>query len=114
MYSASSGHPGGSLSCADIVTALYFNEMNINEKEPKLKTRDKFVLSKGHCAPALYSALAERGYFSNEELKSLRKVDAILQGHPDMKNIPGVDMSTGSLGQRTISSKWNGISCEAR
>ena len=99
VYSAKSGHPGGSLSCADILTVLYFNQMNINEKEPQLQTRDKFVLSKGHCAPALYSVLAQRGFFEERELKELRKLGSKLQGHPDMKGIPGVDMSTGSLGQ---------------
>ena len=98
-YNAKSGHPGGSLSCADILTVLYFNQMNIDEKNPKSPSRDRLVLSKGHVAPALYSVLAEKGYFNKEELKNLRKVDGILQGHPDMKKIPGVDMSTGSLGQ---------------
>ena len=99
MYSASSGHPGGSLSIADILTVLYFNQMNIDEKNPKAKERDRLVLSKGHTSPALYSVLAERGYFDKELLKTFRHLDSILQGHPDMKNIPGVDMSTGSLGQ---------------
>ena len=99
VYSASSGHPGGSLSVADILTVLYFNQMNVNEKEPNAKTRDRLVLSKGHVAPALYAVLAEKGYFEKDELKKLRKVDGILQGHPDMQKTPGVDMSTGSLGQ---------------
>ncbi len=99
VYNAKSGHPGGSLSIADILTVLYFNQMNIDEKNPKAKSRDRLVLSKGHVAPALYSVLAEKGYFDREELKKLRKLDGILQGHPDMKNIPGIDMSTGSLGQ---------------
>lgn len=99
VYSANSGHPGGSLSCADILTVLYFNQMNINEKDPAMKERDKFVLSKGHCAPALYSTLATRGYFDVSELKNLRQLGSNLQGHPDMKGVPGVDMSTGSLGQ---------------
>jgi len=100
---AKSGHPGGSLSIAEILTYLYFEEMNIDPKSPKKEDRDRFVLSKGHAAPALYSVLAQRGFFSVDELETLRKPDARLQGHPDMKNIPGVDMSSGSLGQ--------GISC---
>ena len=99
VYSAQSGHPGGSLSCADILTVLYFNQMNIDPKNPSAAGRDKFVLSKGHCAPALYATLAERGFFDKEELKNLRKLNSILQGHPDMNKIPGVDMSSGSLGQ---------------
>ena len=96
---ANSGHPGGSLSCVDILTALYFSEMNIDSKNPKDENRDRFVLSKGHAAPALYATLASRGYFEESLLKTLRKYGSILQGHPDMKKIPGVDMSTGSLGQ---------------
>ena len=96
---AGSGHPGGSLSAADIVTALYFEVMNIDPKNPKMKGRDKFVLSKGHAAPAQYAALAERGYFAKEELWTLRKLGSHLQGHPDMKKVPGIEMSTGSLGQ---------------
>jgi len=107
-YNAKSGHPGGSLSVADILTVLYFNQMNIDEKNPKSQSRDRLVLSKGHVAPALYSTLAERGFFDKEELKKLRKVDGMLQGHPDMKNIPGVDMSTGSLRTRIVCSKWDG------
>ena len=103
VHSAKSGHPGGSLSCTDILTYLYFKHMNIDPKNPKMENRDRFVLSKGHAAPALYSVLANRGYFDVELLKTLRKPDSILQGHPDMKHIPGVDMSSGSLGQ--------GISC---
>ena len=99
VYNAKSGHPGGSLSCADILTVLYFNQMNINEKEPKAPLRDRFVLSKGHCAPALYGTLAERGFFEKEKLKEFRKIDGNLQGHPDMNKVPGVDISTGSLGQ---------------
>ena len=99
VHSANSGHPGGSLSCADILTVLYFNQMNIDEYKPKDKCRDRFVLSKGHCAPALYSTLAERGFFEKDLLKTLRKIDSNLQGHPDMNKIPGVDMTTGSLGQ---------------
>ncbi len=98
VYSAGCGHPGGSLSIADIMTYLYFKEMNIDPKNPKDEKRDRFVLSKGHTAPALYSTLANRGYFDVELLKTLRKVDSILQGHPDMKGVPGVDMTTGSLG----------------
>ena len=98
VYSAGCGHPGGSLSIADILTYLYFKEMNIDTKNPKMEGRDRFVLSKGHTAPALYSCLAERGFFEKDELKTLRKTDSRLQGHPDMKGIPGVDMSTGSLG----------------
>ena len=99
VFNAKCGHPGGSLSCADMMTYLYFEKMNINPEDPKNPDRDRFVLSKGHCAPALYSTLANRGYFPVEELKTLRKIDSRLQGHPDMKNIPGVDMSSGSLGQ---------------
>ena len=99
VHAAKAGHPGGSLSCADIMTYLYFEEMNIDPKNPKKEDRDRFVLSKGHCAPALYSALAQRGYFPVEDLKTLRHVGSYLQGHPDMKHIPGVDMSSGSLGQ---------------
>ena len=99
VYSAKSGHPGGSLSSADILTYLYFKEMNIDPKNPKMENRDRFVLSKGHAAPVLYSTLAERGYFDKELLKTLRQPGSILQGHPDMKHIPGVDMSSGSLGQ---------------
>ena len=98
LYNAACGHPGGSLSIADIITYLYFEEMNIDPKNPKAEGRDRFVLSKGHTAPALYSVLAERGYFDKDELKTLRKTDSRLQGHPDMKGIPGVDMSSGSLG----------------
>lgn len=99
VHSAKSGHPGGSLSAADIFTCLYFREMNIDPENPRMKNRDRFVLSKGHTAPGLYSALANRGYFPVEDLKTLRHTGSYLQGHPDMKNIPGVDMSSGSLGQ---------------
>ena len=99
VHSAKSGHPGGSLSCADILTYLYFKHMNIDPKNPKADNRDRFVLSKGHAAPALYSVLANRGYFDVSELNKLRNIGSILQGHPDMKHIPGVDMSSGSLGQ---------------
>ena len=98
VYSAGCGHPGGSLSVADVLTYLYFREMNIRPDEPRYADRDRFVLSKGHTAPALYSVLAHRGFFPVEELKTLRKTDSRLQGHPDMKGVPGVDMSTGSLG----------------
>ena len=99
VHSAKSGHPGGSLSAADIYTYLYFEEMNIDPKDPKKADRDRFVLSKGHTAPGYYSALAERGFFPKEDLKTLRHLGSYLQGHPDMKHIPGVDMSSGSLGQ---------------
>lgn len=98
VYSAGCGHPGGSLSIADILAYLYFEEMRIDPKNPKWEGRDRFVLSKGHTAPALYATLAERGYFPKEDLKTLRKIDSYLQGHPDMKGTPGVDMSAGSLG----------------
>jgi len=99
VYSASSGHPGGSLSCTDILTVLYFHEMRVDPKNPKWEDRDRFVLSKGHCAPALYATLAERGFFPKEELLKFRRADSYLQGHPSLKDVPGVDMSTGSLGQ---------------
>ena len=99
VHSAKAGHPGGSLSAADIFTYLYFEEMNIDPKNPKDENRDRFVLSKGHTAPGLYSALAHRGYFPVEDLFTLRHTGSYLQGHPDMKHIPGVDMSSGSLGQ---------------
>ena len=98
VYNAGCGHPGGSLSIADIITYLYFEEMNVDPANPRMDERDRFVLSKGHTAPALYSVLAERGFFPTEELKTLRKTTSRLQGHPDMKGVPGVDMSTGSLG----------------
>lgn len=99
IHSSKSGHPGGSLSAVEILTSLYFDEMNVDSRNPKMEDRDRFVLSKGHAAPVLYSTLAEKGYFDKAELNSLRKVGAMLQGHPDMKGIPGVEMSTGSLGQ---------------
>ena len=99
VYNAASGHPGGSLSIADILSVLYFDEMKVDPKNPSDPDRDRFVLSKGHCAPALYGALAEKGYFPKEDIVTLRKSDSYLQGHPDMKGVPGVDMSTGSLGQ---------------
>ena len=98
VYSAASGHPGGSLSIADILAYLYFEEMNIDPKNPDKADRDRFVLSKGHASPGIYSALANRGFFPVEDLKTFRQHDSILQGHPDMKHIPGIDMTTGSLG----------------
>ena len=112
VYNAKSGHPGGSLSIADIMTVLYFDELNIDEKNPKWEDRDRLVLSKGHCAPALYAVLAERGYFDKKELVSLRKLDSNLQGHPNMNDVPGVDMSTGSLGQGL--SAANGMAISAK
>ena len=99
VFNAKSGHPGGSLSAADIMTYLYFKEMNVDPADPKNPDRDRFVLSKGHCCPSLYAALALKGYFSTDEIKVLRHIGAMLQGHPDMKGTPGVDMSSGSLGQ---------------
>ena len=99
VHSAKAGHPGGSLSAADIFTYLYFEEMNVDPKNPKKENRDRFVLSKGHTAPGLYSVLAQKGFFPVEDLVTLRHIGSYLQGHPDMKNIPGVDMSSGSLGQ---------------
>mgnify|MGYP000011124113 FL=1 len=103
LTEAGSGHPGGSLSVTDILQVLYFETMHVDPKDPKKADRDRFVLSKGHCAPALYATLVEKGYFPEEELWHLRKCGAMLQGHPDMKHTPGIDMSTGSLGQ--------GLSC---
>lgn len=118
VYEAQSGHPGGALSCADILTVLYFNQMNVDPKRPDDMGRDRFVLSKGHCSPALYSILAKKGYFEKEYLKTFRKKDSFLQGHPDMKKVPGVDMTTGSLGQglsaavgMAIASKMNEAGC---
>ena len=99
VHTASSGHPGGSMSCMDALTTLYFNELNIDPANPKWEDRDRFVLSKGHCAPALYSVLALRGFFPKEDLKLLRSIKAHMSGHPDMRHVAGVDMSTGSLGQ---------------
>ncbi len=99
VYRANSGHPGGSLSIADIMAVLYFDELNIDEKNPKWEDRDRLILSKGHCSPALYGALAERGYFEKEDLKGFRNINSKLQGHPNMNDVPGVDMSSGSLGQ---------------
>ncbi len=98
VYNAASGHPGGSLSIADILTYLYFEEMNVDPENPKMDDRDRFVLSKGHTSPALYATLAEKGFFPKEDLKTFRKLGSYLQGHPDMKGVPGVDMSSGSLG----------------
>ena len=116
VYFAQSGHPGGALSVADILTVLYFNQMNINPEKPKDESRDRLILSKGHCCPALYSVLAQRGYFDKSELKKFRKIDSFLQGHPDLNKVPGVDMSSGSLGQglsvangMALSSKMEGL-----
>lgn len=99
LYEAQSGHPGGSLSCMDILVALYYNVMNIRPNEPRWEDRDRFVMSKGHCCPALYAVLADKGYFDKAELATLRKLGSHLQGHPDMRKTPGVDANTGSLGQ---------------
>ena len=99
VYNANSGHPGGSLSIADIMTVLYFKELNIDETNPRWEDRDRLILSKGHCSPVLYAALAERGFFEKENLKSFRKLESNLQGHPDLNKVPGVDMTSGSLGQ---------------
>lgn len=116
LYKAQSGHPGGSLSAVEIIAALYFEGMNIDPQNPKKQDRDRFILSKGHGAPILYAALAKRGYFDKEELSNLRQIGSILQGHPDMKKTPGVDISTGSLGQglsigcgMALGSKLDGI-----
>ena len=109
---AKSGHPGGSLSATDILTALYFSEMNIDLANPKMEGRDRFVLSKGHAAPAIYATLAEKGYFSKDELMTLRKFGSRLQGHPDMKKLPGIEISTGSLGQGL--SVANGMALNAK
>lgn len=112
VYNAKSGHPGGSLSIADIMAVLYFNELKIDEKNPRWEDRDRVVLSKGHCSPALYAALAERGFFSKETLKSFRKIDSNLQGHPDLNKVTGVDMTSGSLGQGL--SVANGMAISAK
>lgn len=112
VHSASSGHPGGSLSITDVLTVLYFQEMNINIENPKDENRDRLVLSKGHCSPALYATLAEKGFIPKEDLKGFRKIDSYLQGHPDMKKIPGVDMTSGSLGQGLSVS--NGMALSAK
>ncbi len=112
LNESGSGHPGGSLSACEIVSALYFKEMNVKSDNPNWEDRDRFILSKGHGAPVLYAALAEKGYFPKEELMKLRKIDSMLQGHPDMKGTPGVDMSTGSLGQGL--SAANGMALAAK
>ena len=109
VHSAKAGHPGGSLSAAELFTYLYFEELNIDPENPKKADRDRFVLSKGHTAPGLYSTLAHRGYFPVEDLKTLRHIGSYLQGHPDMKHIPGVDMSSGSLGTGNFCGSGNGI-----
>ena len=114
VHAAKAGHPGGSLSAADIFTYLYFEEMNIDPKDPKKADRDRFVLSKGHTAPGLYSVLAERGYFPKEDLKTLRHLGSYLQGHPDMKHIPGVDMSSGSFGTGDFCSCRYGTFCKTQ
>ena len=112
VYSAKSGHPGGSLSIADIMTYLYFEELKVDPKNPKAEERDRFVLSKGHCAPALYACLKEKGFFTEAEMQDFRQVSGILQGHPDMKHIPGVDMTTGSLGQGLSAAVGMGIAAK--
>ncbi len=112
IYNANSGHPGGSLSIAEIMSVLYFDVMNVDPKTPKNPDRDRFVMSKGHCAPALYATLAYKGFFPEKDVETLRKTDSYMQGHPDMKNIPGVDMSTGSLGQGICAA--NGMALAAK
>ena len=118
VYQAQSGHPGGALSCADILAVLYFNQMNIDPKKPHDLQRDRFILSKGHCSPALYATFARKGYFEKEALETFRKINSNLQGHPDMNKVPGVDMTTGSLGQglsaavgMAIASKMDSAGC---
>ena len=118
VYSAQSGHPGGALSIADVLTVLYFNQMNIDENKPEDNLRDRFILSKGHASAALYGVLAEKGYFEKEKLKTFRKIDSNLQGHPDVNKVSGVDMTTGSLGQglsiangMAIASKMDSLGC---
>lgn len=118
VYSAKSGHPGGALSIADILTVLYFNQMNVNPEMPESNLRERLVLSKGHASAALYAVLAERGFINKEDLKTFRKLGSNLQGHPDMEKVPGVDMSTGSLGQglsiangMAIASKMDNLGC---
>ena len=106
VHAAKSGHPGGSLGAADIMTYLYFEEMNVDPADPRKADRDRFVLSKGHCAPGLYAVLAERGFFPKEDLETLRHIGSHLQGHPNMNDTPGVDMSTGSLGQGISPPPW--------
>ena len=112
VYSANSGHPGGSLSVADILAVLYFYEMNVDTQNPKWENRDRLVLSKGHCTPALYAVLSEKGFFNKEDLKTFRNINSNLQGHPDMNKVPGVDMTTGSLGQGL--SVANGMAISAK
>lgn len=112
VYSAASGHPGGSLSIADVMSLLYFEVMNIDPKNPHMAERDRFVMSKGHCAPALYATLANRGFFPTADCATFRQADSYLQGHPDMKGVPGVDMSTGSLGQGVCAA--NGMALAAK
>lgn len=112
VYSAGSGHPGGSLSIAEVMSVLYFEEMRVDPKNPKDANRDRFVMSKGHCSPALYGTLAQRGFFPTEDIKTFRQADSYLQGHPDMKGVPGVDMSTGSLGQGICTA--NGMALAAK
>ena len=115
VYKAGSGHPGGSLSVTDLITYLYFEELrNINPEDPKNPDRDRFILSKGHCAPALYSALKEKNFFDEKNMNDFRQVSGILQGHPDMKNIPGIDMTTRFFRSRFICFSWNGISWKIR
>lgn len=109
VYLAKSGHPGGALSCTDILVALYFNQMNIDPQKPYDENRDRLVLSKGHACAALYAVLAHRGYFDKELLKTFRKIGSSLQGHPDKNKLPGLDMSSGSLRTRSISCKWYGF-----
>lgn len=112
IYNAQSGHPGGSLSICDILSVLYFEVMNVDPANPRMEDRDRFVLSKGHCAPALYAMLAEKGFFPESDVYTLRRTDSYIQGHPDMKGIPGIDMSTGSLGQGI--SAANGMALAAK
>lgn len=112
VYNAASGHPGGSLGIVELLTALYFKEMKVDPKNPSDPNRDRFVLSKGHCSPALYGVLAERGFFPKADVKNFRKIDSYLQGHPSMRHVPGVDMSTGSLGQGVCAA--NGMALAAK
>jgi len=112
VHSANSGHPGGSLSISDVMAELYFEQMNVDPKNPKNPDRDRFVLSKGHCSPALYGTLAEKGFFPKEDISTFRQIDSYLQGHPSLKDVPGVDMSTGSLGQGICAA--NGMALAAK
>ena len=114
VYSGNSGHIGGALSCADILTVLYFSQMTIDPKQPKSEQRDRFVLSKGHASAALYAVLSQRGYFPKEQLKTFRNINSSLQGHPDMNKVPGVDMTSGSLRARLICFKWDGFKFKIR